>query len=429
MLGIPEDKLRDPAFDLLRHLGFTRSQIDAANAHVCGTMTLEGAPHLKPEHYVVFDCANPCGKTGKRYLSVDSHIRMMAAAQSFVSGAISKTINMPNEATVDDCKAAYELSWSLGVKANALYRDGSKLSQPLSSALIDDDEDLEETLIEAPQGERATILAERIVEKIIIKEIERANRQRLPERRKGYTQKAIVGGHKVYLRTGEYQDGSLGEIFIDMHKEGAAFRAMMNNFAIAVSVGLQYGVPLEEFVDAFTFTRFEPAGLVQGNDSIKNATSILDYIFRELAVSYLDRTDLAHVQPTGESFDDLGRGEAEKREPSNLQEVRHEVAQSSIEMIKQVSSTGYLRKRLPHELVVLQGGAAISGALGLAGSLSGLAVHAETLTAGVTLIDPRAKARMQGYEGDPCGECGNFTLVRNGTCLKCNTCGGTSGCS
>ncbi len=427
VLGIPSEKLRDPGFDLLRHLGFTRAQIDAANNHVCGTMTLEGAPHLLPEHYVVFDCANPCGKIGRRYLSVESHIRMMAAAQSFISGAISKTINMPNEATIEDCKAAYELSWSLGVKANALYRDGSKLSQPLSSSLIEDDEDLEEALVEAPQGERATILAEKIVEKIIVREIERSNRRKLPERRKGYTQKAIVGGHKVYLRTGEYEDGQLGEIFIDMHKEGAAFRAMMNNFAIAVSVGLQYGVPLEEFVEAFTFTRFEPAGMVQGNDSIKNATSILDYIFRELAVSYLDRTDLAHVKPTGESFDDLGRGEDEER--TNVREPRSEVAQSSIEMIKQVSSTGYLRKRLPQELVVLQGGASVSGALGLAAPISGMAVRAESMTAAVTVVDQRAKARMQGYEGDPCGECGNFTLVRNGTCLKCNTCGGTSGCS
>ncbi|MCB1370768.1 MAG: vitamin B12-dependent ribonucleotide reductase, partial [Rhodobacteraceae bacterium] len=242
VLGIPSEKLLDPAFDLLRHLGFSKAQVEAANHHVCGTMTLEGAPHLKPEHYAVFDCANLCGKIGTRYLSVESHIRMMAAAQSFVSGAISKTINMPNDATIGDCKAAYELSWSLGVKANALYRDGSKLSQPLSSALIEDDEDLEEVLIEAPQAERVTVLAEKVVEKIILKEVERANRQRLPERRKGYTQKAIVGGHKVYLRTGEYADGSLGEIFIDMHKEGAAFRAMMNNFAIAISVGLQYGV-------------------------------------------------------------------------------------------------------------------------------------------------------------------------------------------
>ena len=421
VLGIPVEKLRDPAFDLLRHLGFSRAQVEAANAHVCGTMTLEGAPHLRPEHYAVFDCANPCGKLGTRYLSVESHIRMMAAAQSFISGAISKTINMPNEATIGDCQAAYELSWSLGVKANALYRDGSKLSQPLSAALIEDDPDLEEALAEAPVAERVTVLAEKIVEKVIYKEIAKANRERLPERRKGYTQKAIVGGHKVYLRTGEYQDGRLGEIFIDMHKEGAAFRAMMNNFAIAISVGLQYGVPLEEFVDAFTFVRFEPAGMVQGNDSIKSATSILDYIFRELAVSYLDRTDLAHVQPKGESFDTIGGGEGE----ANVRRVEGEMAQSSIAVIKQLSSTGYLRKRLPQELMVLQGGASVLGTLEL-GPLAGLAVR-ETLEG--TALDLRAKARMQGYEGDPCGECGNFTLVRNGTCLKCNTCGGTSGCS
>ncbi|MHA3914583.1 vitamin B12-dependent ribonucleotide reductase [Halovulum sp. GXIMD14793] len=421
VLGIPAAQLNDPGFDLLRHLGYSKDQIDAANNHVCGTMTLEGAPHLKEEHYHVFDCANACGKTGKRYLSVDSHIRMMAAAQSFISGAISKTINMPNEATIEDCLAAYDLSWSLGTKANALYRDGSKLSQPLSASLIEDDEDLEETLAEAPDGERAQVLAEKIIEKVIVKEVARG-REKLPERRKGYTQKAVVGGHKVYLRTGEYQNGELGEIFIDMHKEGAAFRAMMNNFAIAVSVGLQYGVPLEEFVEAFTFTRFEPAGMVMGNDSIKNATSILDYVFRELAVSYLDRTDLAHVKPEGERFDEIGRGEEEG--VSNVRPVEEEVAQSSINMIRQVSSTGYLRKRLPQELMVLQGGATAALDTGVE---TAAVTTVEAVTA--TVMDERAKAKMQGYEGDPCGECGNFTLVRNGTCMKCNTCGATSGCS
>ena len=307
VLKVPAEKLADPAFDLLTYLGYDRAQIEAANEYVCGTMTLEGAPHLKDEHLSVFDCANPCGKKGKRFLSVDSHIRMMAAAQSFISGAISKTINMPNSADIEDCKAAYELSWSLGCKANALYRDGSKLSQPLAAALIEDDEEAEEILESGNPVEKAEVIAEKIIEKVIIKEMS-AERNKLPQRRKGYTQKAIVGGHKVYLRTGEFEDGKLGEIFIDMHKEGAAFRAMMNNFAIAVSVGLQYGVPLEEFVDAFTFTRFEPAGMVQGNDSIKNATSILDYIFRELAVSYLDRDDLAHVKPAGQVLGEMGRG-------------------------------------------------------------------------------------------------------------------------
>jgi ribonucleoside-diphosphate reductase alpha chain len=232
VLGIPEAKLMDPSFELLTHLGFSRADIDAANDHVCGTMTLESAPHLKQEHYSIFDCANTCGKKGKRYLSVNSHIYMMAAAQSFISGAISKTINMPNDATIEECQAAYELSWSLGIKANALYRDGSKLSQPLAASLVEDDEEAEEVLATGSAQEKAAVLAEKIVEKVVIKEVIRSNREKMPQRRRGYTQKAIVGGHKVYLRTGEYEDGQLGEIFIDMHKEGAGFRAMMNNFAL-----------------------------------------------------------------------------------------------------------------------------------------------------------------------------------------------------
>lgn len=437
-LGIPAAKLNDPTFDLLAHLGYSKQDIDAANDHVCGTMTLEGAPFLKDEHLNVFDCANPCGKKGKRFLSVDSHITMMAAAQSFISGAISKTINMPNDATIEDCQKAYELSWSLGIKANALYRDGSKLSQPLAAALVEDDDEALEVLESGTMQEKAAVLAEKIVEKVIVKEVvKEQERARMPERRKGYTQKAVVGGHKVYLRTGEYEDGQLGEIFIDMHKEGAGFRAMMNNFAIAVSVGLQYGVPLEEFVDAFTFTKFEPAGMVQGNDSIKNATSILDYIFRELAVSYLDRTDLAHVKPEGASFDDIGRGEEEG--VSNVSEPSEAAASRSLEVLKQISSTGYLRKRMPQELVVLQGGQQ-QGATALAtgtdpvGALQTLVpeVSETSLSTGTltsTGVSARDKAKMQGYEGDPCGECGNYTLVRNGTCMKCNTCGGTSGCS
>lgn len=419
-LGIPEAKLNDPTFDLLRHLGYSKQDIDAANDHVCGTMTLEGAPFLREDHYSVFDCANPCGKKGKRYLSVDSHIYMMAAAQSFISGAISKTINMPNDATIEDCQKAYELSWSLGVKANALYRDGSKLSQPLASALVEDDDEAREVLESGNHHEKAAVLAEKIVEKIIIREIRNREREKMPQRRKGYTQKAIVGGHKVYLRTGEYESGQLGEIFIDMHKEGAGFRAMMNNFAIAVSVGLQYGVPLEEFVDAFTFTKFEPAGMVQGNDSIKNATSILDYIFRELAVSYLDRTDLAHVKPEGAAFDDIGRGEAEG--VSNVRTPSENAASRSLEVLKQISSTGYLRKRMPQDLMALQTG--VSSAALVSGTATMTAVVTETAT-----LSARDKAKMQGYEGEACGECGNYTLVRNGTCMKCNTCGGTSGCS
>lgn len=445
VLGIPAGKLCDPSFDMLAHLGYSRADIDAANDHVCGTMTLEGAPHLKEEHYPVFDCANPCGKKGKRYLGVDSHITMMAAAQSFISGAISKTINMPNDATIEDCQKAYELSWSLGVKANALYRDGSKLSQPLAAALVEDDDEAADILESGTPQEKAAVLAEKIVEKVIVKEIIKSHREKMPERRKGYTQKATVGGHKVYLRTGEYEDGQLGEIFIDMHKEGAGFRAMMNNFAIAVSVGLQYGVPLEEFVDAFTFTKFEPAGSVQGNDSIKNATSILDYIFRELAVSYLDRTDLAHVKPSGHSFDDIGRGEEEG--VSNISEMSEDAANRSLEVLKQISSTGYLRKRMPQELVVLNGGQgmgamALNGAADPVGALQTLvpetagpttvAAVATTTTSSAAVatgMDAVARAKMQGYEGEACGDCGNYTLVRNGTCMKCNTCGATSGCS
>ena len=424
VLGIPQAKLSDPSFDMLRHLGYSKADIDAANDHVCGTMTLEGAPHLKDEHLNIFDCANPCGKMGKRYLSVNSHITMMAAAQSFISGAISKTINMPNDATIEDCQKAYELSWSLGTKANALYRDGSKLSQPLAAALIEDDEEAAEILETGSTQEKAAVIAEKIIEKVVIKEIIKTEREKMPERRKGYTQKAIVGGHKVYLRTGEYSDGSLGEIFIDMHKEGAGFRAMMNNFAIAVSVGLQYGVPLEEFVDAFTFTKFEPSGMVQGNDSIKNATSILDYIFRELAVSYLDRTDLAHVKPAGASFDDLHKGD----EGANVTDISEDSATKSLEMLKSVSSTGYLRKRLPQELMSLKP-SADTAPMALDVTTNADAVATAAVSAPVTTLDERTKAKMQGYEGEACGDCGNYTLVRNGTCMKCNTCGATSGCS
>ena len=430
VLKLPAAKLDDPSFDMLEGLGFTRAEIDAANTFACGAMTLEGAPKLLPEHLPVFDCASPCGRIGKRFLSVDSHIKMMAASQPFISGAISKTINMPNAATVEDCKDAYMVSWRLGLKANALYRDGSKLSQPLQSALLDDADAMAEEIAEKPMAARAEIVAERIVERIV-----RAGRQRLPERRKGYIQKSIVGGHKVYLHTGEYEDGRLGEIFIDMHKEGAAFRAMMNNFAIAISVGLQYGVPLEEFVEAFTFTRFEPAGIVEGNAAIKNATSILDYIFRELAVSYLGRNDLAHVSPQLDQPDTIGGGVAEGSPKSG----------APAPALGGVISRGYVRSNL----LVLRGGnggggafaTAAAGSAGASAASSGGALLAVQQSAqmvidteaAVRAFNSRAEqiraARMKGYEGDSCGECGNFTLVRNGTCMKCDTCGSTSGCS
>ncbi|MSP47890.1 MAG: vitamin B12-dependent ribonucleotide reductase [Alphaproteobacteria bacterium] len=431
-LKIPADKLDGPGFDLLVWLGFSRQEIEAANTYCCGAMTVEGAPYLKTEHLAVFDCANPCGRIGTRALSVESHIRMMAASQPFISGAISKTINMPNLATVEDCKNAYMLSWRLGLKANALYRDGSKLSQPLSASLIDDVDAIDEIADAAP-AERAPMVAERIVERIIERV---ASRQRLPQRRKGYTQKASVGGHKVYLRTGEYDDGKVGEIFIDMHKEGAALRSWVNNFAIAISIGLQYGVPLEEFVEAFTFTRFEPSGPVEGNEAIKMSTSILDYIFRELAISYLDRTDLAHVQPDDLLPGAIGSGGQESALPR---------AEPKIPVEK--VSRGFVRTNL----VVFRGGAASGGdnrsqvihthGATAQGNGAGLAVHSFAQGATALAVEPevmaavdakfarRREAKLKGYEGDSCGECGNFTLVRNGTCLKCDSCGSTTGCS
>ena len=266
-LGISDEQLADPAFDLLTAIGFAKDDIEVANLFCCGAMTLEGAPGLKEEHLPVFDCASPCGRLGQRFLSVEAHIHMMAAAQPFISGAISQDHQYANDATVEDCKNAYLMSWKSALKANALYRDGSKLSQPLNAQLLAEDEDEDEEVADQlttarPAAARAEVLAERIVERIVERSFR--EREKLPNRRKGYTQKAIVGGHKVYLRTGEYDDGRIGEIFIDMHKEGAAFRSLMNNFAIAISLGLQYGVPLAEYVDAFTFTRFEPAGFRPG---------------------------------------------------------------------------------------------------------------------------------------------------------------------
>ncbi|MEX0409681.1 vitamin B12-dependent ribonucleotide reductase [Aquibium sp. LZ166] len=477
--GFTDEQLSDVSFEMLAALGFSRKDIEAANIHVCGAMTLEGAPHLKAEHLPVFDCANPCGKVGKRFLSVDSHIRMMAAAQPFISGAISKTINMPNDATVEDCKSAYMLSWKLALKANALYRDGSKLSQPLNSSLIadeDDEEDLVDELVAAPTAARAAIVTEKIVERVV--ERLYRDREKLPNRRKGYTQKAVVGGHKVYLRTGEFDDGRLGEIFIDMHKEGAAFRAMMNNFAIAISLGLQYGVPLEEYVEAFTFTKFEPAGMVQGNDAIKNATSILDYVFRELAVSYLSRHDLAHVDMSDFSNTALGKGISEGKStpfskglmrgasplkvvsgsgsdpkgsaaaaPQPARSAPTAFSGSNVRAISSAAATvtalkpavSELRqeavafkrdyeeraKELAEDLAFEE----TANAASATGELFTDAAAKEAAEAKALAAERRAKAVMQGYTGNMCSECQNFTMVRNGTCEKCDTCGSTSGCS
>ncbi|MBB5703454.1 ribonucleoside-diphosphate reductase alpha chain [Ochrobactrum daejeonense] len=469
VLKFTDEQLNDFSFEMLPALGFTRKEIEAANIHVCGAMTLEGAPFLKEEHYAVFDCANPCGKIGKRYLSVDSHICMMAAAQPFISGAISKTINMPNDATVEDCKSAYMLSWKLALKANALYRDGSKLSQPLNASLIADDEDEDdavEALIEAPASARAVQVTERIVEKVVEKIVH--ERDKLPNRRQGYTQKAVVGGHKVYLRTGEFGDGRLGEIFIDMHKEGAAFRAMMNNFAIAVSLGLQYGVPLEEYVEAFTFTKFEPAGMVIGNDAIKTATSIIDYVFRELAVSYLGRNDLAHVDTSDFGNTALGKGIKEGKtnlvstgwtrgyKPTLVTNTTSaNEAKGSAGSAPQASNVTALKSSAPAGGRSTTIGLVTDGATAFKrdfeeqaapaaqpetsaatelfsdkAAADAASARAESASAAKKLeADRRIKSMMQGYTGDSCTECQNFTMVRNGTCLKCDTCGATSGCS
>lgn len=436
-LGLTDEQLNTNGSDILPLLGFTSDDIDAANVFCSGAMTLEGAPHLAAEHLPIFDCATPCGRIGTRSLSSESHILMMAAAQPFISGAISKTVNMPASATIDECADVYAKAHRLGLKAIALYRDGSKLSQPLNSAVFSDaDLDELEDAIEKPSAKRAAAGAERIVEKIIERVIEKPiERERLPDRRTGYIQKASVGGHKVYLHTGEFEDGTLGEIFIDMHKEGAAFRSLMNNFAIAISIGLQYGVPLEEFVEAYTFTRFEPNGPVQGNDRIKFANSILDYIFRELGISYLGWDDLAHVDANDGAGDQLGLGAAE----------RHTSAEGSDEQLNLPGySKGFNRAGNSEDDNIVPFAAPAAAPKADNDDPLALEVDAEVLDVDVELTDvqksgtsgkiatpPSASqnARFQGYTGDPCPECGHFTLIRNGTCQKCDSCGTTTGCS
>ncbi len=372
-MGFADADLKDSKFDLLTKLGFTKQQIDEANEYVCGAMTVEGAPHLKPEHYAVFDCANACGKKGKRYIPYTAHIRMMAAAQPFLSGSISKTINMPSDATIEDIKEAYMLSWKHMLKSNALYRDGSKLSQPLN-ATADVDEDELAQLYGLGSDIDDSFGPAQMQSKII----GRINRRKLPTRRRGFIQEARVGGHKVYLKTGEYPDGSLGEIFVDMYKEGAGYRALLNCFAIAVSKGLQYGVPLEEFVDTFTFTRFEPAGVVTGHDAVKNATSIVDYVFRVLGYEYLQRTDFVHVKPVN------GNG--------HTQVPRIEEQKTQVKLVAPAPE------------------------------------HEEP--GGKDDYEARAKeAKGLGFTGGQCSACGSMKVKQNGSCQVCIDCGETTGCS
>jgi len=399
-LGLTDGQLTEANFNMLKALGFTQEEIAAANDYCCGTMTVEGAPHLKAEHLPVFDCANRCGRIGQRYIPVDAHIRMMAAAQPFISGAISKTINMPADATLEEVKSAYLFAWKSMVKAVALYRDGSKLSQPLSAST-----DVGKS---TEVSTEVLNVAEKITERVLVRYL--AKRRPLPARRNGYTQKAVIGGHKLYLRTGEYEDGTVGEIFLDMHKEGAAFRSLMNCFAIAISLGLQHGVPLEEFVEAFVFTRFEPNGPVKLNDRIKMSTSIIDYIFRELAITYLDRYDLAQVKEEDLRMDSVKKDEQDP-ECSDEEADPEILASSSISTELFPSRKGVTPRH---------GGNGVGN-----GSVTHkVELKRETLTMTAVQI-----ARQKGYEGDPCTECKQFTMVRNGTCLKCETCGATSGCS
>jgi ribonucleoside-diphosphate reductase alpha chain len=419
-LRLTDDQLNDWNFSMLRDgLGFSARQIEEASAHICGRMTVEGAPYLKDEHLAVFDCATPCGKYGTRYIRPLAHVDMMAAAQPWVSGAISKTINLPQNATIGDVQEAYRYSRERMIKAVALYRDGSKLSQPLAASYdFGGDAGEEDTAASSASQPFAQPL--QIAEKIVYRYI--AKRRSMPQRRSGYTQKATISGHKVYLRTGEYEGGQLGEIFIDMHKEGAAFRSLMNNFAIAISLGLQHGVPLEEFVEAFTFTRFEPNGPVIGHDHIKMATSILDYIFRELAVSYLGRYDLAHVQPSMQ-MDAMGPEAQEEyvaEEEAGVQVRPAGVA----ERLHPVSTHLHPGQETPPPQPM-------ASAATVSDQPSAPPVHSRNGTATATLVRTQAikASKAKGYTGNACSECGQLTMVRNGACEKCDSCGATSGCS
>jgi ribonucleoside-diphosphate reductase alpha chain len=391
---------------LLESLGFTAAQLQEATDVIVGRMTIEGAPHLKAEHLPVFDCANRCGRTGTRYLEPMAHIKMMAATQPFLSGAISKTVNLPNDASIDDVQRMYEEGWRLGLKAVALYRDGCKASQPLSNK-ADDDKEKKEAKSGAPAESNASVpstVALAPAQFVLNGVIENKPathptgiRVRLPRKRSGFTQEARVGGHKIFLRTGEYVDGTLGEIFIDMHKEGAAFRSLMNCFSMAISVGLQYGVPLSTYVDQFTFTRFEPQGMVEGHDNIKMATSIVDYIFRVLGVEYLGRYDLAHVMPEP-AIADPGETGAED-------------AAHSLPGI-QLPSPESRGTRAP--------------GCGAHASLTEGVDHEHDHHAQASGID----AQLEEMMGDApvCDSCGHIT-VRNGACYKCLNCGNSLGCS
>jgi ribonucleoside-diphosphate reductase alpha chain len=415
-VGATKELRGKPRFSLLEHLGFTCAQIVEAQDVIIGRMTIEGAPHLRAEHYAVFDCANRCGKHGQRFLAPMSHVRMMAAVQPFLSGAISKTVNLPTESTIEEVQSIYEEGWRLGLKAVALYRDGCKASQPLSSGSTEEKAAKKEEssvkpdplLAPLPQGTAETgqpQLTLRMGNTRFYGE-----RARLPKKRKGFTQEARVGGHKIFLRTGEYDDGTLGEIFIDMHKEGAAFRSLMNCFAMSVSIGLQYGVPLLTYVDQYTFTRFEPQGPVEGHPNVKFATSIVDFIFRALGVEYLHRHDLAHIKPEVDATPlDAARNLGTPPEPPSLRALPMETSPSV-----SVGSPAPARDipSLPHTREATARSAAMSETLGDSNTGSPLDAQLDT---------------MMG-DAPVCDVCGHIT-VRNGACYKCLNCGNSMGCS
>ena len=450
VLGLTDGQLADPTLSLLETLGFTRVQIEEANDAITGRMTIEGAPHLREEHYAVFDCANRCGRYGTRYIEPMAHVRAMAAAQPYLSGAISKTINMPADATVGEVTAVYDAGADMMLKALALYRDGSKLSQPLATTVFDDWSDDAEDFDDdegaaAPSPGSAVEEAERILRALPTRDARevvrravgllRGERVSLPSRRNGFAQKARVGGHTIYLHTGEFEDGSLGELFISMSKDGAAFRSLMNCFAIAVSIGLQHGVPLEAYVDSFLFTKFEPNGMVTGNDRIHMATSIIDYVFRELAITYLDRDEVAHI------------GQADLSSTSTAEDEFEAAPYASATV--DMAPAPALRAPNPADLVPIAGGADVAEAPPApaatpsaptpepASDAPAAPARVEATTATSTAVSlelsDRAartlRARQMGFEGDPCTDCGQMMMVRSGTCLKCVSCGATSGCS
>jgi ribonucleoside-diphosphate reductase alpha chain len=407
-LGFTKEQYDDYSFNLLEEIGFTHNQIEEANNYVCGMMTIEGAPGLRTEHLPIFDCASKCGKYGMRFINYMGHVKMMSVTQPFITGAISKTINMPTEATIKEVEIVYLQSWKLMIKAIALYRDGSKLSQPLNS--ISDTGLIDEVtlfdLIGSEDNWDENVGAAQINEKIIEKVYHRAERRRLPKRRHGFVREATVGGHKVFIRTGEYEDGTLGEIFIDMYKEGASFKGLMNCFAVLASKALQFGMPLEKMVDSFTFTRFEPSGPVFGHEAIKNATSIIDYVFRAIGYEYLGREDFVHVKAVDENTSTLdingitngNINTSDSKIPTKLspgQELyaKHSTTTKS-EKMNEVLTVDKVQKRKK-----------------------------------ILDNDKTKIAITQGYTGEQCSNCSSMRVKQNGACHVCEDCGTTSGCS